>query len=181
MIVRSDLPTGFLVAQAVHAAGETGPAPDGTNAVVLSVPGEPELRHVAALLTAKGILHKLIVEPDAPYLGAATAIGIPPGPRQRMLSALPLLRDEFARGYAAGADMALRECAGIDTEEMTGDEVARQLWHFISNNTLHPRWRQRIDHGGVAQRKSTAASQGVVEAGGSSPSALTILLKEARR
>jgi hypothetical protein len=43
VIVREDLPKGFLAAHVAHAAGESGPAPPGSIAVVLGVPGEPEL------------------------------------------------------------------------------------------------------------------------------------------
>ena len=35
MIVREDLPKGFLAAHVAHAAGESGPAPPGSIAVVL--------------------------------------------------------------------------------------------------------------------------------------------------
>lgn len=99
VIVRSDLPLGFLVAQAVHAAGESSPTrvPVGTNAVVLSVPGEPELLALAARLEAAGVAHTLIREPDAPWLGQATAIGIEPvndrSALRPLLCTLPLLRE----------------------------------------------------------------------------------------
>lgn len=99
VVVRADLPLGFLAAQVVHAAGESSPGklPEGTNAVVLAVPDEAALRQLAARLTAAGAEHVLICEPDAPWSGAATAIGLAPvADRARLralLSSLPLLRE----------------------------------------------------------------------------------------
>jgi hypothetical protein len=95
--VRRDLPLGLLAAQVVHAAGESSPGevPHSTHAVVLAVDGEPQLRAVASRLSGAGIAHTLIEEPDAPWCGAAMAIGIAPCRKEvvrRQLSALPLLR-----------------------------------------------------------------------------------------
>jgi len=62
---------------------------------VLTVPSEGALKHVHSRLLDAGISCVLIHEPDAPFLGAATAIGCFPIPRQkirRLLSGLPLLR-----------------------------------------------------------------------------------------
>lgn len=108
--MRSDLPLGFLTAQIVHAAGETATAnlPPDTNAVVLAVPDESRLREIAAALSVAGVSHRLIQEPDAPWLGQATAIGIVPGPRSRKLPiipSLPLLRSlgVVAQSQSAGA------------------------------------------------------------------------------
>lgn len=98
MVVRSDLPRGFLAAQVVHAAGETSPGglPEGTHAVVLAVPDEVTLREVAASLDRADVAHKLITEPDAPWNGAATAIGVEPvedrSDLRRVLGRLPLLK-----------------------------------------------------------------------------------------
>lgn len=80
VIVRQDLPLGFLAAQVVHAAGESacGPVPVGTHAVVLAVRDELELRQVASRLASKCVKHAMILEVDAPYAGQATAIGISP-------------------------------------------------------------------------------------------------------
>lgn len=99
MIVRRDLRLGDLAAQLVHAAGETSPGnlPDDTHAVVLAVDHEQDLVDLATRLERAGIAHKLIREPDAPFNGAATALGVAPGPRRplrRLLSRLPLLRGE---------------------------------------------------------------------------------------
>lgn len=102
VVVRRDLPLGFLAAQVVHAAGESSPGnlSEGTNAVVLQVAGERELVELAAALAAAGVEHRLIREPDAPWNGAATAIGcVPIADRaiaRRVLATLPLLGKEEA-------------------------------------------------------------------------------------
>jgi peptidyl-tRNA hydrolase len=98
IITRTDLPLGFMAAQIVHAAGESVSTrvPDDTNAIVLSVPSELRLLAISERLTARGVEHALIREPDAPWNGQATAIGIPPTPRNCMrphISDLPLLRE----------------------------------------------------------------------------------------
>jgi peptidyl-tRNA hydrolase len=97
--VRIDLQLGDLAAQLVHAAGETSPGnlPDDTRAVVLAVEGEDELVALSARLERAGVRHKLIREPDAPFNGAATALGIVPCPRRplrRFLSRYPLLKEK---------------------------------------------------------------------------------------
>lgn len=98
MIVRRDLPLGFLAAQVVHAAGESSPGDlaHDTHAVVLSVRDERELRAVHERLERAGIEHVLICEPDVPWNGAATAIGVSPSVARKEvkkhLSMLPLLR-----------------------------------------------------------------------------------------
>ena len=100
VVVRADLPLGFLAAQVVHAAGESSPGnlDQGTNAVVLSVPNEAELAAVERRLQLAGIAHVAIREPDAPWDGALCAIGLVPvadcAPVRRVLSALPLLGRE---------------------------------------------------------------------------------------
>jgi peptidyl-tRNA hydrolase len=97
VIVRSDLPLGFLASQVCHAAGESSPGnlPHSTNAVVLAVPDESTLREYSARLERAGVEHRLICEPDAPWLGQATAIGLAPvadrRPLRAILSSLPLL------------------------------------------------------------------------------------------
>ena len=97
MVVRSDLPRGFLAAQIVHAAGETsnGQVPPGTNAVVLAVPDEETLSKVATALSEASVPHTQIREPDPPYFGQLTAIGLFPvedrAKLKPILSKLPLL------------------------------------------------------------------------------------------
>lgn len=101
VIVRADLPIGFAMAQVVHAAGESalgGAVPDGTNAVVLEARDEAHLREIFAKLDARRLSPFLICEPDAPYHGQATAIGLPPRiGRVPLLSSLPLYGKEVAR------------------------------------------------------------------------------------
>jgi len=118
VVVRSDLPLGFLAAQVVHAAGESSPGniPEGTHAVVLSVPNEDALWDVHSDLIQSGPIppgvrsgtwngsHTLIVEPDAPRGreatwgsdGELTAIGIAPTKDRaayaKALGRLPLLK-----------------------------------------------------------------------------------------
>jgi peptidyl-tRNA hydrolase len=99
VVVRQDLPRGFLAAQVVHAAGESagGTIPDGTYAVVLAARDEDQLLEVHEdLKAAGGIPHVLIQEPDPPWLGQATAIGVRPTRNRRrvasVLGRLPLLK-----------------------------------------------------------------------------------------
>jgi len=107
VVLREDLPLGLMVAQAVHAAGESSPGnlPTGTYAVVLAVPDEEALLHYAERLRYAGIEHKLIGEPDLkPYRflegEQATAIGIPPTTDRpavrKILGMLPLLKEAVA-------------------------------------------------------------------------------------
>lgn len=86
MVVRADLPLGTVLAQTIHAAGESHPLPveSGTYAVALQVPDEAALFAVSDQLTEAGFSHTLIREPDAPYLGQAMAIGLPPQPRDNL-------------------------------------------------------------------------------------------------
>jgi len=78
VIVREDLPKGVLAAHVAHAAGESGPAPPGSIAVVLGVPNESALIRVAGRLDARRIAYVLIRENAGPFDGQVTAIGIPP-------------------------------------------------------------------------------------------------------
>lgn len=84
----------------VHAAGESSPGeiPEGTNAVVLSVPDEPSLLAIESKLRRAAVGHITIREPDAPWDGAATAIGLVPvadrSRVKRVLGGLPLLGKE---------------------------------------------------------------------------------------
>jgi len=94
-VVRTDLPIGNQVSQLVHAAGESSPGnlPNDTHAVVLAARDEVELLKISERLYKRGIEHRLIREPDLE--NQATAIGVPPQPREgvrRALSCFPLLR-----------------------------------------------------------------------------------------
>lgn len=86
-----------MVAQTIHAAGESSPGglPEGTIAVALAVPGEIVLRTVSDSLSRAGIAHHLIVEPDPPWCGQAMAIGVVPTADRdrvrRVLGGLPLV------------------------------------------------------------------------------------------
>jgi peptidyl-tRNA hydrolase len=82
----------------VHAAGESAQnvtVPANTHAVVLAVPDEDSLLLIEAKLSKAGIEFASIREPDAPYFGQITAIGIKPQPREKirkLLSNLPLYK-----------------------------------------------------------------------------------------
>jgi peptidyl-tRNA hydrolase len=79
-IIRSNLPIGFAAAQIVHAADESTShnLTPGTFAVVLSVDSEDELKQLGQRLVSAAIPHVYIREPDPPYFGQLTAIGIAP-------------------------------------------------------------------------------------------------------
>jgi peptidyl-tRNA hydrolase len=95
--VRDDLPLGFLAAQITHAAGESSPGNlnQGTYAVVLAVHDEASLYLLQRQLQRAGVPHVSITEPDPPWNGALTAIGIVPTTDRRLLKSvlgsLPLL------------------------------------------------------------------------------------------
>ena len=78
----------------LHAAAETGQglAEVGTHAVVLSVASEDELLVLSQKLTSRQVEHHMVREDWAPYFGACMAIGIPPGPRQKVLGGIALWR-----------------------------------------------------------------------------------------
>lgn len=96
------MPLGDVCAQLTHAAGESArlsDLPAGTHAVVLGVDSEHALLKLEAELQELDVPHAAIREPDAPYLGALTAIGIAPlaphqltGGARRILRRLPLLK-----------------------------------------------------------------------------------------
>lgn len=94
MLVRDDLPRGFLAAQVVHAADESAPGrlDTGLNAVVLAVPDESALSAIADRLAREGIVHRCITEPDAPYFGQLTAIGLRPATKEALRPYLSSLR-----------------------------------------------------------------------------------------
>jgi len=98
--LRADLPLGVSYAQLVHAAGESAkPLPQsGTHAVVLAAKNEDQLLQIAEKLHQRRIPHVLIEEPDPPFCGQATAIGLYPTQDRkqvrRVLSRLPLLKGD---------------------------------------------------------------------------------------
>lgn len=91
------MPIGNLAAQIVHAAGESSPGnlPENTRAVVLAAESERHLLRAHQRLTARSIPHVVIREPDKPFNGEATAIGVFPvterKPVQRALDKFRLL------------------------------------------------------------------------------------------
>lgn len=76
VIVRKDLTVGQIVAQTIHATGESTPGrvPKNTVAVALGVRDQAHLLERAARLERAGIPHVLITECD----GEPMAIGIEP-------------------------------------------------------------------------------------------------------
>jgi len=96
VVVREDLPLGVLAAHVAHAAGESGPAPPGSIAVVLGVTNEAELLAIDARLTTRGVPHVLIREDAGPFSDQATAIGVVPTTDRKAinkaLSSLPLVK-----------------------------------------------------------------------------------------
>ena len=84
LVVRSDLPLGDAMAQLAHAAGHTGgPRTVGASVVVLGVPNEQGLLELADKLAGAGMNPIVVREPDAPWCGAAMALGIEPLVRNR--------------------------------------------------------------------------------------------------
>lgn len=72
---------GVLASQIWHAAREcmragTGPAGNTERVCALEAKSSDDLRDLAEVLTAQGVHHVLLCEPDAPWNGAATAVGI---------------------------------------------------------------------------------------------------------
>lgn len=96
--MRKDLPIGTIAAQLVHAAGESAlfKIPEGTHAVVLSVPNEDELLSLEQLLLDNSIPHRAIRESDSPWNGQIMAIGLIPSRKtekiKKVLSRFPLLK-----------------------------------------------------------------------------------------
>jgi hypothetical protein len=93
------MPFGTIAAQLVHASGEssTGRLPDGTYALVLAAKDEADLLSIQGELLQLDVSHKLIREPDFPFNGESTAIGLVPMLRSslpKFLRKLPLLRGE---------------------------------------------------------------------------------------
>lgn len=77
----------------LHAAGETGPAPPGSIAILLAAKDEVELRALAELVPTS----HLVIECDGAYKGQAVAIGIPPcDVRFPCFSHLPLWKGGLA-------------------------------------------------------------------------------------
>ncbi len=82
ILVRRDLPFGTTLAQVAHAAANTGQGQ--ITVAVLGVRDEPTLKRWADKLTKHNAAHAVIKEPDPPYNGAWTAIGVFPSLRSRL-------------------------------------------------------------------------------------------------
>lgn len=88
---------GVAAAQAIHAATESLqglPIPARTNACVLMMETSDGLVKLSKRLSEKRIHHALICEPDPPYNGAATALGVAPMARSKVRH---LMVDEFGQ------------------------------------------------------------------------------------
>lgn len=72
---------GVCAVQAAHAGGESVlgvPATGDTRVVALMAERSEDLESLSVTLTDAGIHHAVIREPDAPYNGAAVAVGVVP-------------------------------------------------------------------------------------------------------
>jgi peptidyl-tRNA hydrolase len=88
---------GVIAANLVHAAGESSPGglPEGTRAVVLSVPDASAIEALRERLLSSAVEHKAIVETEGTYAGETMAIGVVPGRKEVLrghFACLPLLR-----------------------------------------------------------------------------------------
>lgn len=75
----------------------SGPDHDDTHVVVLSARDEAHLLDLEQRLLAVGYAHAAVREPDAPFFGAITAIGLPPAPKRsapRFLSKLSTIKEK---------------------------------------------------------------------------------------
>lgn len=85
-----------MVANTVHAAGESVGVPSGTFAVALATAGSDELEDVRARLETLGIPHAAIVETQGEFQGQLMAIGIEPvkdrAVLRKVVSSLPLVK-----------------------------------------------------------------------------------------
>ena len=133
IIVRGDLAKGDNDAQIGHAAGysasmytkEKGEVlPEHTHVIVLEAPDEKELVGVALTLSANNVPFFAVKEPDPPFNGAWTAIGVIPAPRKVLapyLSRLPITKERPCPKCAgiAAAQLAVRR----NGENQTGNDT----------------------------------------------------------
>ena len=92
---------GDIGAQIAHASGESAwlfgaSLPKNTFAVILQTPGEEGLLKLEQKLAKHGIEFCTIREPDEPFLGQMTAIGVKPMLRSeigKLLANYPLLKE----------------------------------------------------------------------------------------
>lgn len=96
VILRSDLPCGVMVANTVHAAGESAGVPSGTYSVALATADQAELESVKAKLEELGIPFSAVIETEGEHAGELMAIGVEPLTDRSMIrkavSCLPLVK-----------------------------------------------------------------------------------------
>lgn len=117
VVVRDDLPDGFREAQIAHACDESQPpggVPRGTNAIILAVPDEEALAALHQRLRLAGVACAAIFEPDPPWLGQMTALGLvgDKAVLRRHLSSIPLLGGPGASPVTRRA--AARRCLAVE-------------------------------------------------------------------
>lgn len=103
ILTRADISPGLQAAQAAHAAFEFSlKHPDlmrdwherSSYLILLNVPDELTLLEIADELTAAGVPHTVMHEPDIG--NEATSIAVAPSPHNVKFSSLPLLGRELA-------------------------------------------------------------------------------------
>jgi hypothetical protein len=96
VIVRRDLPHGLVVANTIHAAGESAGVPSGTFAVALATADQAELEQVKERLRRLDVPFAAIVETSGPHAGELMAIGVEPirdrSVLRKAVSSLPLVK-----------------------------------------------------------------------------------------
>jgi len=85
-----------MVANTVHAAGESAGIPPGTFAVALATADQAELEQVRDRLTELGVPFSAIVETQGEHAGELMAIGVEPltdrSEIRKAVSSLPLVK-----------------------------------------------------------------------------------------
>ncbi|MBW2288653.1 MAG: hypothetical protein JRG90_12615 [Deltaproteobacteria bacterium] len=86
----------MMVANTVHAAGESAGIPPGTFAVALATADQAELEQVRDRLTELGVPFSAIVETQGEHAGELMAIGVEPltdrSEIRKAVSSLPLVK-----------------------------------------------------------------------------------------
>lgn len=85
-----------MVANTIHAAGESAGVPPGTFAVALATADQAELEQLRDKLAELGIEHSAIVETQGEHAGELMAIGVQPlrdrNTIRKAVSSLPLVK-----------------------------------------------------------------------------------------
>lgn len=133
IIIRTDLTKGQNDAQLGHAAGYSASMwtlkngqvlPEHTHCIVLGVKDEDHLLEIADTLGFAKVPFKLIEEPDAPFNGEFTAIGVLPDLRKNLssyLSRLPVTK-EIPCAKCGGTPAALPAVRHDGATPTTGNE-----------------------------------------------------------